>query len=139
MRIFTRSALTAGAAALAVAACHTDAAHAQATKTVNTVQTPARTSVNGAPSILIPPSSVGLDLCLGEASGAYASPMIAVTLSGPRRDEDCTAIRLSKWAADLQHPALAYQIGCASRPWREADAVTERLCIAPKRPWWRVF
>ena len=101
--------------------------------------TPSRTSVNGAPSILIPPSSVGIDLCLGEASGAYANPMLAVTLSGPRIDADCRALRLSKWAADLQHVALAYQIGCASRVWREADAMTERLCIRQPRPWWRFW
>ena len=114
-------------------------AHAQ-TKTVNTGQPPGRTAVSGAPSILIPPSSIGIDLCLGEASGAYASPVIAVTLSGPRRDKACTALRLSKWAADLQpgYPALAYQIACASRTWREADSVTERLCIPQPRPWWRV-
>ncbi len=111
------------------------------TKTVNTVQTPARVGVNAAPSILIPPSSIGIDLCLGEASGAYASPMLAITLSGPQRDEDCTDLRLSKWALDLQpgHPALAYQIACASRTWREADAVTERLCIPEPRPWWRFW
>ena len=108
-----------------------------ATKTVNTVQTPARTTNMGAPSILIPPSSVGIDLCLGEASGAYGSAMLAITLSGPVRDRDCTDLRLSKWATDLGHPEVAYQIACASRPWREADAVTERRCVPPRRPWWR--
>ena len=85
----------------------------------------------GAPTLLVPPSSIGIDLCLGEASGAYGSPMLAITLSTPRRDRDCTDLRLSKWAADLEpgHPALAYQI--------EADAGTERRCIPPRRPWWR--
>ena len=110
------------------------------TKTVNTVQTPAQPTTSGAPTLLIPPSSVRLDLCLGEASGAYGSAMLAVTLSGPVRDRDCTDLRLSKWALDLQpgHPTLAYQIACASRTWRQADAVTERLCITPPRPWWRI-
>ncbi len=98
------------------------------TKTVNTVQTPARTTTNGAPSILIPPSSIGIDLCLGEASGAYGSPMLAITLSAAQRDQVCSLLRQAKWAADLQRPALAYQIMCASAEWRRADAKTERLC-----------
>ena len=103
------------------------------------VNQPARATNMGPPTLLVPPSSIGIDLCLGEASGAYGSPMLAVTLSSPSRDKDCTDLRLSKWAADLEpgHPALAYQIACQSQPWREADAVTERRCIPPRRPWWR--
>ena len=103
------------------------------------VNQPARATDMGPPTLLVPPSSIGIDLCLGEASGAYGSPMLAITLSTPHRDQDCTDLRLSKWAWDSKHPALAYQIGCASKVWREADAVTEGLCIPQPRPWWRFW
>ena len=105
------------------------------------VNQPARIADMAAPTILVPPSSIGLDLCLGEASGAYGSSMLAITLSGPVRDRDCSDLRLSKWALDLApgHPALAYQIACASQTWRQADAVTERRCLPLGRSWWRLW
>ena len=65
------------------------------------INQPVRATDMGQPTLLVPPSSIGIDLCLGEASGAYGSPMLAITLSTPHRDQDCTDLRLSKWAADL--------------------------------------
>ena len=103
-------------------------APAQAPKTVDTTQTPARATTNGAPTLLIPPSSIGIDLCLGELSGAYGSPMLAITLSAPQRDRVCSLLRQSKWASDLQRPDLAYQLMCASPDWRAADAKTDKRC-----------
>ena len=98
------------------------------TKTLNTVQTPARVSTNGSPSVLIPPSSIGIDLCLGEGSGAYATSMLAITFNAPLRDSACSLLRQSKWAADLGHPEVAYQIMCASGDWKRADAKGPGLC-----------
>jgi hypothetical protein len=109
-------------------ACSSLASAQAPPKTVNSVNSSARQAVAGAPSLLIPPSSVGLDLCLGEDSGAYGNAMLAVTLSMARRDEVCSLIRQSKWAADLQHPDVSYQIMCRSGDWRAADAKTARLC-----------
>ena len=89
---------------------------------------PARATTGPAPSLLIPPSSIGIDLCLGEDSGAYGSAMLAVTISMARRDAVCSLLRQSKWAWDSQFPELSYQIMCASTDWRAADAKTVRLC-----------
>ena len=101
---------------------------------------PARVAdMTAPPGIILPASSAGLDLCIGTGSAAGANSMLAFTLSGPVRDSDCTDARLSKWAWDSGHVALSYQIGCASRVWREADAVTERRCIPQPRPWWRFW
>ena len=89
---------------------------------------PARATDMGQPTLLIPPSSIGIDLCLGELSGAYGAPMIAITLSAPQRDRVCSLLRQSKWAADTQHPELAYQLMCGSSDWRAADAKTDKRC-----------
>ena len=96
------------------------------------VNQPARATDMGQPTLLIPPSSVGIDLCLGEASGAYGSPMLAITLSTPRRDRECALLRLSKWAADLQEPALAREIMCNSADWRAAALRVGKPCLADR-------
>ena len=97
---------------------------------------PARATDMGQPTLLIPPSSIGIDLCLGELSGAYGSPMLAITLSAPQRDRVCSLLRESKWAADLQEPALAREIMCNSPDWRAAAKRVGRPCSAdrPKEP-----
>ena len=134
---------TAHAARLAVAALLAAApALAQApTSTTKSINQPQRETVGSAPTLQIFAASAGQsDLCIGEASGAYGSSVLAVTLDVDHRDLVCSLLRQSKWAADLGDPALSREIMCGSPDWRLAAARVGRPCAAPaRRAWWRVF
>ena len=96
----------------------------------------ARVTTSGAACFFL---SDGSDNCVATGQAAGANSVLALTLAGPIRDSACTADRLSKLAGVLGHDRLAYQIACAVEVWRDADAMTERLCIPQPRPWWRFW
>ena len=100
------------------------------TKTVNTVQQPARATVSGAPTLQIYSAAAGqADLCVGEVSGAYGNAMLAVTLNWTHRDRLCALIRQSKWAAEMGEVDLAREIMCSSADWRAAANRVGRPCL----------
>ena len=115
--------------ACALLACASTAA-AQASKTVTTVQQPARQATASAPTLQIYSAASGqADLCVGEVSGAYGNAMLAVTLDWTHRDRLCALIRQSKWAAEMGEVDLAREIMCSSAEWRAAASRVGRPCL----------
>ncbi len=117
-----------------VALCACPALAQTSSRTVATVQTPARETVAGTPALQIfSATSSQSDLCVGEVSGAYGGAMLAITLDWTHRDPLCALLRQSKWAAEIGEADLAREIMCQSPDWRAAAARVGRPCLRKAR------
>ena len=85
------------------------------TKTVNTVQTPARQTVSQPPALqLYGPAGSQSDLCIGELSGAYGNPMLAVTVDLTHLDQTCARLRQSWFLCAHGYCPAGVQLQCLS-------------------------